>query len=132
MCDEPGLAAAQTLKPSFLKHTLCASIIALQASSPSRTTHSSRSLRVSGHAQQILHVGFFSSVVDCSTLGGDDESPSMTSGGVRVPGLFSYHHDARVVARGHTHQAERTARTPAVLRRANRGSMAALWKPQLS
>ena len=42
------------------KHTLCASILSWHASSPLLTMHSSRTVLVSGQAQQILHVGFTS------------------------------------------------------------------------
>ena len=66
--------ARYTLNPSFRRHTLCASISSAQASSPCLTMHSSRTVRVAGQAQQILHVGFFSSVgaeelVGCSASG---------------------------------------------------------------
>ena len=43
------------------KHTLCASILSWHASSPLLTMHSSRTVLVSGQAQQILHLGFTSS-----------------------------------------------------------------------
>lgn len=44
-----------TLNPSLLKHSLCASMAALHASlSPVSSMHASRSLRVSGHEQQIF------------------------------------------------------------------------------
>ena len=46
-----------TLKPSARRHCLCASILAAQLSSPCCTTHSSRAVRVSGHAQQMRHEG---------------------------------------------------------------------------
>ena len=56
-------AAVYTLKPSDRRHALCASILSAHASSPFSITHSSRGLRVSGHAQQIRQVGFFGSAV---------------------------------------------------------------------
>ena len=55
------LTCSHTLKPSLRRHALCASIMSAHASSPFRVTHSSRGARVSGHAQQMRQVGFFSS-----------------------------------------------------------------------
>jgi len=58
--------SSHTLKPMLRKHSLCASICAAQSSSPCWTTHSSRILRVSGHAQQILQGGFGGSSVEAA------------------------------------------------------------------
>lgn len=58
---------AYTLKPSARRHALCFSISSPHASSPLLTIQSSRTLRVSGHAQQILHVGFFSPAASACT-----------------------------------------------------------------
>ena len=71
-----ALPTHHTLKPSERRHCLCASMLAAHSSSPFMTMHSSRTLRVSGQAQQILHVGFFSASgaaadVDDDAAGGD-------------------------------------------------------------
>lgn len=47
-----------TMKPSERRQTLCASISTLHLSSPLRTTHSSLTLLVSGHEQQIFFPDF--------------------------------------------------------------------------
>ena len=55
------MRAGATLNPSARRHVLCASMYSVQDSSPLCIMHSSLTLRVSGHAQQIRHFGFASS-----------------------------------------------------------------------
>lgn len=60
----------QTLKPSWRMHVLWASIKSTQFSGPFSAMHASRTLRVSGHAQQGLH-GFFSAAGAAAVVGAD-------------------------------------------------------------